>query len=108
MTPNDGIGSLAEVAIKRITVVGSNQGGAFDCRNCPIGTASTFSSLMCHECPVGTEVGENGTKCVPCKEGWFNNVEKSKCKKCPPFTNSQRHETDAPIWKKDQESEEVV
>ena len=39
--------SLAEVAIKRITFRGANKGGAYECKQCPVGTISTGDAYHC-------------------------------------------------------------
>ena len=41
MSPDDHVESLAQVAIKRITINGSDQGGAYTCKKCPAGTVSS-------------------------------------------------------------------
>ena len=93
--------SEAEVAIKRIIVKGSEQGGAFSCEPCPQGTISKILSHDCEKCPAGSEPNKNKTACTPCKTGTFSNKEGGTCKNCPPFTHSRRHEKDPLVFNGD-------
>lgn len=94
----DGMDSLAEVAIKRITFKGSIFGGAFECQKCPTGTVSARESFHCLPCIAGSQASADQSSCTPCKEGFFNQNERGTCQKCPPFTSSRRHETDAVVF----------
>ena len=105
---NDHLESLAEVAIKRITFKGSNEGGAFECVKCPAGSISLGQTFSCTPCFPGTEPNNEQTACIPCREGWFNNADSGKCRKCPPFTNSKRHDEDAPIYKDADAGEKIT
>jgi hypothetical protein len=51
----DGMSSMAEVAIKRITFKGSVLGGAFECEKCPSGTIAPEKSFHCLPCTPGSE-----------------------------------------------------
>ena len=83
MEIDDGIESLAEVAITRITIEAAPFGGAFECVKCREGTVAKEKSWKCTECPEGHEPKPDQSECVPCKEGYFNADPAGKCKKCP-------------------------
>ena len=95
--------SLAEVAVTRIMIVGSTLGGASECKNCPMGAVSEGGKSHCLRCIEGSEANKDRSGCTPCKKGFYNQSRGGKCRRCPPFTSSRRHEEEIPIYAKDGE-----
>ena len=58
--------------IKKIALEGTSNGGAYECKICPIGQVSSGWKSYCSYCPVGKQAKSDGSKCIICPEGEYN------------------------------------
>jgi len=85
--------SKARVLIKRVSLEGSESGGAVDCEACPAGLVSKGYQSYCTQCPPGHYPNEDQSECIMCPYGSFNPDNSGVCQECPMYTESDKSRT---------------
>lgn len=80
--------SQAHVEIKRISFLGTTNGGASDCIAVPEGWFAPALSTLPSQCPPGETPDATKSKCEKCAPGFYNPVKGGSCLKCPEHTHS--------------------
>jgi hypothetical protein len=80
--------SKAQVLIERITIIGSDEGGAASCEKCPAGFWNDGSEVYCSPSDPGHTPNKDQTEQELCPYGYFNPFTDGQCIKCPEYTYS--------------------